>query len=68
MIFPGDALVHDALVEELLNKGNISAFRGPDALTVDCETSIRTMTREQVLEREIDGVVELIRLINAVGV
>lgn len=68
VIFPGNALVHDAFMEKLLNKGKIKAFRGPDALTVDCETSIRMMTREQVLEREVEGFGELIRLINAVGV
>lgn len=68
VIFPGNALVHDAFMEKLINKGKIKAFRGPDALTVDCETSIRMMTREQVLEREIEGFSALIRLINAVGV
>jgi len=41
-------------------------IRGPDMLTADAETSMG-MTREQVLEMEMDGFADLIRTINRYG-
>ena len=42
-------------------------LRGPEMLTADAETSMG-MTREQVLEMEMAGFADLIRLINQYGV
>ena len=41
-------------------------IRGPEMLTADAETSMG-MTREQVLEMEMDGFADLIRTINRYG-
>jgi NifB/MoaA-like Fe-S oxidoreductase len=40
--------------------------RGPEQLTVDGEMSIG-LSREDVLQSEVDGFTELLRTINAVG-
>ena len=41
-------------------------IRGPEMLTADAETSMG-MTRNQVLELEMDGFADLIRTINRYG-
>jgi NifB/MoaA-like Fe-S oxidoreductase len=41
-------------------------IRGPEMLTADAETSMG-MTREQVLEMEMNGFADLIRTINRYG-
>jgi len=68
VIIPGRAFVHDAEAEEILSHDGIvrTVLRGPEMLTADAETSMG-MTREQVLEMEMNGFAELIRLINQYG-
>ena len=69
VIIPGRAFVHDAEAEEILSRDGIArvVIRGPDMLTADAETSMG-MTRDQVLEMEMEGFAELIRTINRDGV
>ena len=69
VIIPGRAFVHDAEAGEILSRDGIArtVIRGPEMLTADAETSMG-MTRDQVLEMEMDGFVELIRTINRYGV
>lgn len=69
VIFPGRAFVHDKEIEEVLCKDGIGrlVIRGPDMLTVDGEASI-SMTKEEVIEKEIEGFSELIKMINFYGV
>jgi methanogenesis marker radical SAM protein len=68
VIIPGRSFVHDTEVQEVLFKDGIEReiIRGPDMLTADAETSMG-MTREQVLEMEMDGFADLIRTINRYG-
>jgi methanogenesis marker radical SAM protein len=69
LIIPGRAFVHDAEAEEILSRDGVerTVIRGPEQLTADAETSMG-MTREQVLEMEMDGFADLIRLIERYGV
>lgn len=69
IIIPGRAFVQDVEAEEILSRDGITrtVLRGPEMLTADAETSMG-MTREQVLEMEMNGFAELIRLINQYGV
>jgi len=69
IIIPGRAFVHDADAEEILSRDGIDreVIRGPETLTADAETSMG-MTRDQVLEMEMEGFGDLIRLINRYGV
>ena len=68
VIIPGRAFVHDAEVQEVLQKdgSDREILRGPEMLTADAETSMG-MTQEQVLEMEMDGFADLIRMINRYG-
>ncbi|MCK9579550.1 MAG: methyl coenzyme M reductase-arginine methyltransferase Mmp10 [Methanoregula sp.] len=68
VIIPGRAFIHDAEAEEILSRDGTkrSVIRGPDMLTADAETSMG-MTREQVLEMEMDGFTRLIWTINQFG-
>ncbi|MCK9630302.1 MAG: methyl coenzyme M reductase-arginine methyltransferase Mmp10 [Methanoregula sp.] len=68
VIIPGRAFVHDAEAEEILSRDGIerSVIRGPDMLTADAETSMG-MTRDQVLEMEMNGFAELIQMVNRYG-
>ncbi|HUT38894.1 MAG TPA: methyl coenzyme M reductase-arginine methyltransferase Mmp10, partial [Methanoregula sp.] len=68
VIIPGRAFVHDAEVQDVLSSDGIErqVIRGPEMLTADAETSMG-MTREQVLEMEMDGFADLIRTINRYG-
>jgi len=68
VIIPGRAFVHDAEAEEILSRDGIArtVLRGPEMLTADAETSMG-MTRDQVLEMEMSGFSDLIRLINQYG-
>jgi methanogenesis marker radical SAM protein len=68
VIIPGRAFVHDTELHEVISRDGISrtAIRGPEMLTADAETSMG-MTRDQVLEMEMDGFAELIRTINRYG-
>jgi len=69
VIIPGRAFVHDAEAEEILSRDGIdrTVIRGPEMLTADAETSMG-MTRDQVLEMEMSGFADLIRLIEQYGV
>ena len=68
VIFPGRAFVHDEEAREVLSRDGCdrAAVRGPETLTADGETSMG-MTRNQVLEMELEGLGNLIRLINQYG-
>jgi NifB/MoaA-like Fe-S oxidoreductase len=68
VIIPGRAFVHDAEAQEVLSSDGIDRqiIRGPNMLTADAETSMG-MTRQQVLEMEMDGFADLIRTINRYG-
>ena len=69
VIFPGRAFVHDSEIKEVLNQdgGDRLVRRGPDKLTVDGEMSI-SMTRDEVIQREIEYLTELIDMVNMLGV
>jgi methanogenesis marker radical SAM protein len=68
VIIPGRAFVHDAEAEEILSCDGVErmVIRGPEMLTADAETSMG-MTRDQVLEMEMNGFADLIRLIERYG-
>jgi len=68
VIIPGRALVHDKDVAEMLRADGVYRIvrRGPEQLTVDGEMSI-SLTRDEVLQREIKHFTELIRIVDAVG-
>ena len=68
VIIPGRAFVHDAEAQEVLSSDGVDrqVIRGPEMLTADAETSMG-MTRQQVLEMEMDGFADLIRTINRYG-
>jgi len=68
VIFPGRAFVHDEEAREVLSRDGREreVIRGPETLTADGETSMG-MTRNQVLEMEMEGIGDLIRLINQYG-
>ncbi len=68
VIIPGRAFIHDAEAKEILGRDGINrtVIQGPDQLTADAETSMG-MNRRDVLEMEIAGLSELIRLINLYG-
>ena len=68
VIIPGRAFVHDTEAQDVLSSDGIDReiIRGPEMLTADAETSMG-MTRDQVLEMEMDGFADLIRTINRYG-
>lgn len=68
VLFPGRAFVHDPEIKKILSGDGVDRLvrRGPDMLTVDGEMSI-SMTKEEVLAREIEAFTELIRMINVLG-
>jgi len=68
VIIPGRAFVHDVKTQELLSRDGTAreVIRGPDQLTADAETSMG-MTRNEVLEIEIEGFSALIQQINLYG-
>ena len=69
VIIPGRAYVHDKIAEEILSSDGIARLvtRGPDKLTVDGEMS-GTLSREDVLKRELIAFEDLIGAINFFGV
>ncbi|MGZ4921102.1 MAG: methyl coenzyme M reductase-arginine methyltransferase Mmp10 [Halobacteriota archaeon] len=69
VIIPGRTLVHDKDITEALRADGTYRIlrRGPEQLTVDGEMSI-SMTRDQILQQEIEAFTELIRTIEAVGI
>jgi len=68
VIIPGRAFVHESEANDILSRDGTERIiiRGPDLLTADAETSMG-MTRNQVLEMEMEGFSELIRTINRYG-
>ncbi|MFU8767865.1 MAG: methanogenesis-associated radical SAM protein, partial [Candidatus Methanoperedens sp.] len=68
VIFPGRGFVHDPEIKSVLSADGVDRLvrRGPDLLTVDGEMSI-SMTKDEVLEKEIEAFTELIRMINVLG-
>ena len=68
VILPGRAFVHDMEAEKILNRDGKQRIvtRGPDKLTVDGEAS-GTLTREDVIERELINFRELAEEINFFG-
>ncbi|TGC11490.1 methyl coenzyme M reductase-arginine methyltransferase Mmp10 [Methanolobus halotolerans] len=68
VIIPGRAFVHDPEAKKVLSEDGIDRFvrRGPDMLSYDGEMSIG-MTKQEVLDFEIEQFTELIHEINACG-
>lgn len=68
VLFPGRAFVHDPEIKKVLSCDGVDRLvrRGPDMLTVDGEMSI-SMTKEEVLAREVEAFTELIQMINVLG-
>ncbi len=68
VIFPGRAFVHDPEIKQILTADGIGRLvrRGPDMLTVDGEMSI-SMTKDEVIAREVEAFTELIQMINVLG-
>ncbi len=68
VFIPGRAFVHDMEVRDALKRDGVDRIvrRGPECLSVDGEMSIG-MTREEVLELEIENFTELINQINSLG-
>ncbi len=68
VLFPGRAFVYDPEIKKILSGDGVERLvrRGPDLITVDGEMSI-SMTKEEVLAREIEAFTELIRTINVLG-
>ncbi len=68
VFFPGRAFVHDPEIKKVLSCDGINRLvrRGPDMLTVDGEMSI-SMTKEEVISKEIEAFTELIQMINVLG-
>lgn len=71
VIIPGRSFVHEKEAADILSAdGGVrrTIIRGgPDTLTADAETSMG-MTRDEVLQMEIDGFSSLIHLINLNGI
>jgi methanogenesis marker radical SAM protein len=68
VIIPGRAFVHDREAGLILSRDGVerTVMRGPEMLTADAETSMG-MTRNGVLQIEMEGLADLIRLINRYG-
>ncbi len=68
VFFPGRAFIHDPEIKKILSSDGTDRLvrRGPDLLTVDGEMSI-SMTRDEVLAREIEAFTEFIQTINILG-
>jgi methanogenesis marker radical SAM protein len=69
VIIPGRTLAHEKEIKKALSCDGRDRLvaRGPDKLTVDGEMSI-SMTKQEVLDLEVEAFGELIEAINALGV
>ncbi len=69
VLIPGRALVHDKMAEEILSGDGVDRIvaRGPDKLSVDGEMS-GTLSREDVLKKELIAFEDLLEAINFFGV
>ncbi|MDO9043707.1 MAG: methanogenesis-associated radical SAM protein, partial [Methanobacteriaceae archaeon] len=63
------AFVHDAEAQKVLSQDGVDRLvaRGPDKLTVDGEMS-STLTREDVIEKELESFRDLVGAINFFGI
>ena len=68
VIIPGRCFVHEKEAEEVLSADGVERkiIRGPEMLNADAEMSMG-MDKNGVLEMEMDGFADLIRLINMYG-
>ncbi len=68
VFFPGRAFVHDPEIKRILSCDGVDRLvrRGPDMLTVDGEMSI-SMTKDEVISKEVGAFTELIQMINVLG-
>ncbi|MCX9082640.1 MAG: methyl coenzyme M reductase-arginine methyltransferase Mmp10 [Candidatus Methanoperedens sp.] len=68
VLFPGRAFVHDPQIKKILTNDGKDRLvrRGPDMLTVDGEMSI-SMTKDEVITKELEAFTELIQMINVLG-
>jgi NifB/MoaA-like Fe-S oxidoreductase len=68
VLLPGRAFVWDKDVEEILSADGNERFirRGPDRLTADGEMTIG-LTKQEVLDFEVEAFTELIQMINVYG-
>ena len=68
VIIPGRAFVHDQEAGRILSRDGVerTVMRGPEMLTADAETSMG-MSQNDVLHMEMEGLADLIRLINRYG-
>jgi methanogenesis marker radical SAM protein len=68
VFIPGRAFVHDMEIKDVFKREGVDRLvrRGPECLSVDGEMSIG-MTKEEVLELEIENFTELIGQINSLG-
>jgi NifB/MoaA-like Fe-S oxidoreductase len=69
VIIPGRTLAHEKEIKKALCRDGRDRLivRGPEKLTVDGEMSI-SMTKQEVLDLEVEAFTELIEAINALGV
>ena len=69
VIIPGRTLAHEKEIKKALSRDGQDRLvvRGPERLTVDGEMSI-SMTKQEVLDLEVEAFTELIEAINALGV
>lgn len=69
VIIPGRCFVHEKEAEKVLSSDGVQRkiVRGPEMLTADAEMSMG-MEKNGVLEMEMDGFADLIRLINMYGI
>jgi NifB/MoaA-like Fe-S oxidoreductase len=69
VIIPGRALIHDKVAQNILSSDGVDRIvaRGPDKLSVDGEMS-GTLSREDVLKKELIAFEDLIEAINFFGV
>jgi len=68
VFFPGRSFVHDPEIKNVLSRDGVDRIirRGPDMLTVDGEMSI-SMTKQEVISKEVEAFTELIQMINLLG-
>ena len=69
VLIPGRALVHDKMAQDILSRDGVERIvaRGPDKLSVDGEMS-GTLSREDVLKKELIAFEDLLEAINFFGV
>lgn len=68
VFFPGKSFVHDPEIKNVLSRDGVDRLvrRGPEMLTIDGEMSI-SMTKQEVLSKEVEAFTEFIKMINLLG-